>query len=215
MLDNYNIILFKNKVRYKIIKKYKNYKNAEKFYTKLISDNKDIFFEIKTENGSNIDFEVALLEKFSKNILPLFKTDPLGRNIPIKSDVNDLTIIKLDNFKLPEKIFHINSKTKIDFNNFSSKFLKGDELKMISKLNNKIVVQEQDKYNLFSLKTSNDADRFINEIQLFLVSKNKSNCLLIKDTDKTQKKYLYDILSQIGYDKKMLYRKATTHSKDK
>jgi hypothetical protein len=121
-----------------------------------------------------------LVEKFSKKQVPLFKTDPLGRNITIKSDDEDLTIIKLNDYKICEKIFHINTKKKIKPETFITKFLKGDELKMISKLNNKVIIQNEDEYNLFSLKNVADADRFLKELQLNLMSINKKNCLIIK-----------------------------------
>jgi hypothetical protein len=214
MLNNYTIILFKNKVRYKILKNYKTYKNAENFYNNKIKENESIFFGVETENGRPVHYEIALMEKFSKKQIPLFKTDPLGRNIPIKSDDNELTIIKLDDFKIPEKIFHIDSKTKIDSNLVISKFLRGDNLKMISKLNNKIIIQDEDIFNLFSLKNESDADRFLSELQNNLITKGKKNYLMVRDTDTSQKKYLYNLLEQNGYNKKMLYRKTTTHSKD-
>ena len=215
MIDNYTIILFKNKVRYKILKKYITYKNAEKFYESTLKKNKEIFFEVKIESDKPVSYELALVEKFSKKVIPLFKTDPLGRNIPIKSDDQELTIIKLNDFKIPEKLLHVDNKIKIDSEDVITKFLKGNELKMISKINNKIIIQEEDKFNLFELKNDSDAVRFIDNLQNKLLSSGKNNCLFVKDSDTAQKKYLYSILEGKGYDKKMLYRTTTTHSTGK
>jgi hypothetical protein len=211
MKDNYTIILFKNKVRYKIFKKFITFKKADKYYNGLLKINQDVFFGVETECAKPVEFELALVEKYSKKIVPLFKTDPLGRNIPVKSDNDEFTIIKLEPYKLPEKIFHIDSKLRMDCNDIVKKFLRGDGLKMISKLNNKIIIQDEDKFNLFSLKTDSDAVRFIDNLQNKLLSSGKNNCLFVKDTDISQKKYLYKILEEKGYNKKMLYRTTTTH----
>jgi hypothetical protein len=48
-----------------------------------------------------------------------------------------------------------------------------------------------------------------------MISKNQKNCLIVRDSSTEQKKYLYEVLSNVGFDKKMLYRKTTTHLKDK
>lgn len=214
MKDNYTIILFKNKVRYKIFKKYERFKKAEEFYKKLLKESEDNFFNVETEKNSPVSFELAIVEKNSKKIIPLFKVDSLGRNIKISSDNQDYTIIKIEPYKLSEKIFHIDSKKNFSPDEIITKFLKGDNLKMISKLNNKIVIQDDDKFNLFSLKNEPDALRFMDSLQSKLISLKKNNCLFVSDSDVSQKKYLYNLLEENGYNKKMLYRKTTTHSKD-
>ena len=38
--------------------------------------------------------------------------------------------------------------------------------------------------------------------------------MIVRDTDISQKKYLYEVLVNQGFDKKMLYRTSTTHLKD-
>jgi hypothetical protein len=67
---------------------------------------------------------------------------------------------------------------------------------------------------LFSLKSVYDAERFLNNLEKYMISNNKKNCLIVKDDSSPQKKYLYEVLSNLGYDKNMLYRKSTTHLKD-
>ena len=214
MKDNYTIILFKNKVRYKIFKKYITFKNANTYYNNLLKENQNVFFSVETEKNSPVTFELAIVEKNSKKLTPLFKVDSLGRNIKISSDNDEYTIIKLEPFKVPEKIFNIDTKKNFSPEEIISKFLRGDNLKMISKLNNKIVIQEEDKFNLFSLKDELDALRFLDSLQVKLITSGKNNCLFVADSDVSQKKYLYNLLEHKGYNKKMLYRKTTTHSKD-
>ena len=44
---------------------------------------------------------------------------------------------------------------------FIKTYLQKNKIKLISKLNNKVIVQVDDVFNLFSLKTDFDCDRFL------------------------------------------------------
>lgn len=97
---------------------------------------------------------------------------------------------------------------------FVKKFLNGSGLKLISKINNKIVLQNDDLIEIFSLKTSEDCERFSEILQDYLFSNNKTDCLLVKDVSKAQKKYLYELLEKKGINKSFLYRTSTTYFRE-
>jgi hypothetical protein len=215
MIDKYLIVLFKNKERYKIIKKYRTYNNAFQLFSKKIKESEQVIYNVQTENGRDVSYEIALIERTNNTQLPLFKTDELGRNITMKLDISDHIILKINEYRIPEKIYDLQKNKKIDANDFIDKEFKTDTLKLVSKLNNKIIVQNDDNYKLFSLKSSEDSNRFLDNLQKHMIDNGKKNCLIVKDTSKEQKKYLYEILSNLGFDKKMLYRNSTTHLKDK
>ena len=84
---------------------------------------------------------------------------------------------------------------------------------MISKLNNKIIIQNNEKIHLFSLKTEEDSNRLIDTLSEYMINQERIDCILIKDGSKEQKKYMYDLLSKNGYDKLILYRKFTTYKR--
>ena len=215
MNNNYTIILFKNKERYKIIKNYKTYKNALPFFNSKVKESNEVVFDVQTENGRDVSYEIALIEKTSEKLFPIYKTDEMGRNIPIELNDPNYAIIKIEKYNIPEKVFHINKKQKISSEKLITNFLRGDSLKLVSKLNNKIIIQDEDVYNLFSLKSIYDADRFLTNLEKYMIANHKNNCLIVKDSSREQKKYLYEILSNLGYNKDMLYRTSTTHLKDK
>jgi hypothetical protein len=215
MTNDYLIVLFKNKVRYKIIKDYKTYKNALNLFNQKLKENEDVLFDVKTENGRDVKYEIALIEKTSEKLFPVFRTDEMGRNISIELDDSDYSILKISEYKIPEKLFNVRDNEKIEMSKVISKYVKTDSLKLVSKLNNKIIIQDDDKFNLFSCKSIYDADRFLSELESHMINSGKRNCMIVKDTDKAQKKYLYEVLSNEGFDKKMLYRSSTTHLKDK
>jgi hypothetical protein len=215
MNNNYTIILFKNKERYKIIKNYKTYKNALPFFNSKVKESNDVVFDVQTENGRDVNYEISLIEKTSEKLFPIYRTDEMGRNIPVQLNDPNYAILKIEKYNIPEKVFHISKKQKISSEKLINTYLKGDSLKLVSKLNNKIIIQDEDIYNLFSLKSIYDADRFLINLEKYMISNNKSNCLIVKDSSREQKKYLYEILTNLGYNKSMLYRTSTTHLKDK
>jgi hypothetical protein len=72
------------------------------------------------------------------------------------------------------------------------------------------VVQEDNKVNLFSLKNENESRRFLNSLNDFFIDNSITNSIVVVETSKPQKKYLYTILEDLGIEKKLLYRTSTT-----
>jgi hypothetical protein len=215
MESNFLIVIFKNKQQYKIMKKYQKFSNVEHKFNSLINESNNVFFDIKTENGRKVKYELAILEKRTPNSDSVYITDELGRNIKVDLDNSEYNILKIAPYNFAEKLTNIDTKERIDASVFVKKYFKGAELKLISKLNNKIIFQENENIFLFSLKSSEDAERFLISLTSYLQESSYKNCLMVKDTDVAQKKYLYDMLAEKGYNKKMLYRVSTTHLRDK
>jgi hypothetical protein len=44
-----------------------------------------------------------------------------------------------------------------------------------------------------------------------LIDKGRGDSIIVIETSKPQKKYLYDILSEMGISKQSLYRRSTTY----
>lgn len=210
MVPKYYIVLFKNKNRQKIIKKFSNLKNAEKFYRKLIDESSEIIFEKKIESTKLCNFELALLQNKSGTFFDVYKTDELGRNIRVILEDDSYDFLKISNFKVPEKIFDTQKKEKIDVDFFIKNYLKGDGLKMISSLNNKIIVQIDTNLSLFTVKNIDEAKRFLDSISQYFYNIKRKDCMFIKDESTAQKKYLLKLLSEWGIDKKTLYQRFTT-----
>ena len=110
MNGDYIIVIFKNKQRYKIIKQYKTYKNALTLFKSMIDKNKEVVFDVQTENGKDVKYEIALLEKSSTKLIPMFITDEMGRNVKVDVDNPDYTITKIESYRIPEKIQNITTK---------------------------------------------------------------------------------------------------------
>ena len=208
---NYLIVLFKNKIKKKIINKFKTSKRANQFYNLLLDDSDEVIFDKKYENGFECSYEIAILEKTSGTRLPVFLKDEFGRNIKINLDDEDYIISKINKYQTEELILDYQTNTKINSSEFIKKYLSGSGLKLVSKLNNKIVVQSDDVFNLFTLKNDDDSSRFIDSISKNFLERKKMDCIFVKDYTTTQRKYLYNLLTEKGFSKQYLQRQTTTH----
>jgi hypothetical protein len=84
-------------------------------------------------------------------------------------------------------------------------------IKLVSKLNNKIIVQNEEFINLFTLKNESDAHRLIENLTERFVRLKRGDCMFVLDISSPQRKYLYTFLKEKGFNLDYLYRKETTY----
>ena len=210
-MENYIVVLFKDKKRKKIIKKFVTYGNAKKFYDNLLQKSEEVIFNVEYENGKQTKYELGLIELSPKQDFPVYLKDELGRNVKIKLDESNMVLISISPYRKEELIFDIQKNKKINVGDFLKTYLSNDGMKLVSILNNKILVQKDDKLWIFSLKSESDASRFLDDLGLYLIKKKRGDCLLCKDYSSSQRKYLFKLLKEKGIDIKKFYRKFTTH----
>jgi hypothetical protein len=207
---NYLVVIFKNKERKKIINKFKTKERANLFFDRLIDENRSVIFETKVENAKPCDYELSILEKKNDIFDKMFVRDDMGRQVLVDLDDPDYKIVKVVKYKIPEKIYDVDKKTKITMDVFIKNYLPKNSIKLISRLNNKVVLQNDNDVKLFSLKDENESKRFLDSLNEFLISQERIDCIIVSESSKAQKKYLYDILSEKGISKQSLYRRSTT-----
>ena len=208
---NYQIVLFKNKTKKKIIKKFKTHKRANSYFESLMEQSNAVIFDKKYENGAECRYELALLEKTSGTFLPIFLKDEFGRKIKVNLYDDYYTILKIIKFRIEELFLDYSKNEKIKFDNLLKTYLKEDGLKLISKLNNKIIIQNDDKFNLFTFKNDDDSLRFIDNVSEHFINEKRYDCMFVKDYTTSQRKYLYNLLEENGFPKHYLVRHSTTH----
>lgn len=208
-MSNYLIVLFKNKKKKKILKRYVKWKNANPMFTSLVKDNK-IPFEMQYENGEKCEFELALVSNKDKKQEKIYKTDELGRNIEVFMMDEGYVIKKIVDYKVEEKIYDWDVDDRITFHELINNYCDIDEIKTISTLHNKLVIQINANFYLFSLKTIDDANRLIDAIENFYREEGKSDAIFVRDTNTIHRKWMYDTLEKYGFDRKRLYKQHTT-----
>ncbi len=214
-MSKFLIVLFKNKLRKKIIKKFQTGKRAVEFFDNLISENKNVIFDREVENAEPCVYELSVLEKNSQRLLPTYMTDEFGRNVKVKLENPEYNIIKISPYKYPETIFDIERDKKITMDFFMSRYMPTTTVKVMSILHNKVILQNDDEVRLFSLKSESESERFISSLSHEYFKKKRGDCIFVTDTSSPQRKYLLQFLESKGFDKKILYRKYTTHPKSK
>jgi hypothetical protein len=207
---NYLVVLFKNKSKKKIINKFITLERAKNFFDKKIAKNNQIYFEKKIENATPCDFELCILKKKDNKFDSLYIKDDLGRQVKVELDDPEYNIMRVSKYRIEEKIHDVLKNEKISIETFFKKYILKKGIVLVSKLNNKVVVQNDDKVFLFSLKNEDESKRFLDVLSKFLIEKSSTNCIIVSESSKTQKKYLYEILNNLGIDKNILYRKTTT-----
>ena len=207
---NYLIVLFKNKVKKKIIKKFKTKKNAIDFYKNLMDESDNVVFNKSFENGNVSKYELAILSKINGNETTGFIKDELGRQIKIDLDYDGFSIMKINEFRIDEYFLDYHTKQKINTEQFIKKYLSPTGLKLVSKLNNKVIVQIDDNFKLFTFKTCYDSDKFIDDLSDKFKTEKRTDCLFVKDVSISQRKYLYELLESQGFPKSYLFRQSTT-----
>ena len=98
MSNNFLVVLFKNRKRKKIIKRYATEKQALSFFTKLIKGN-DVVFEKKIENAEQVDYELGILSKNQSFQPSLFITDDYGRNNPVNLENPEYVFLDIKKYK--------------------------------------------------------------------------------------------------------------------
>lgn len=210
-MENYLVVLFKNKKRKRIIKKFVTLSRAKSFFNKLMNESDEVIFDVVIENASDCKFELGLIEMATNQSAPVYITDEYGRNIRVMLEDDGMSILQIKPYREEELIFDVQKKKKITTKDLIKTYLKTDGLKMISVLNNKIVVQKDEDIKLFSLKNEKESSRFIDCLSSHFFKIKRGDCLFIKDYSSPQRKYLYSLLESNGFDKKVLYRKFTTY----
>lgn len=207
----YYIVLFKDRTKKKIIKKFSSSKNAEDFYSNMLKENQNVIFEKRFDSGKPVQYDLGLLTDEKSTSNQIYVQDDIGRNIKVKFEDSSFTAIKINYYKVEEQLFDIENDKKITILDFISLLKNNDTLKVISPLNNKVVYQNDDNFKLFSLKSEEECLRFIDSLSTHIYSQGRKDCMFVTDTSTPQKKYLINLLSEKGFDKKMLYRKYTTY----
>lgn len=212
-MSNYLVVLFKNRKRKRIIKKFVTLSRAKEFYLSELDKSKEIIFDVLVENGKECKFELGLVENKVNQSAPVYMTDEFGRQVKVKLEEDGMSLLQISPFKEEELIYDVQNKLKITSQELIKKYFKGDGLKMMSVLNNKAILQKDEEIYLFSLKNESECSRFVDSMSKHFYKIKRGDCLFIKDYSSAQRKYLYELLESNGFDKKVLYRKFTTYPK--
>jgi hypothetical protein len=214
-MENYLVVLFKNKTKKRIIKKFITINKAQTFFKNLIKKCDNVIFSKEYESGYPCNFEVGIIGKTTSQNEPVYMKDQFGRNVKVKLENDGMSLISIAPYRKEEKLFDIQKNKKIDTQTLIKDYISLEGVKMISTLHNKIIIQINEKVFLFSLKNESESNRFVDCLTSYFFKIKRGDCIFVKDYSSAQRKYLFDVLEKNGVDKKILYRKFTTYPRSK
>jgi hypothetical protein len=208
--NKYKIILFKNGERLKSFFSSNNEKSIQTKYNQLIHEKKPKFV-IEFISRKKVRFELGIVTteggRFSGDTI--FVKDSVGRTKKVSLGDSIYNITKLLPYWKEEFIYSHESKNKISFVELMDEHIQIGDFKQVFTLNNKLIIQNEDNFKLFSLKTVSDASRLIDIIEFDVLDSGRTDCLFVRDRDTVQRKQLYTLLEGVGFDRVMLRKQYT------
>jgi len=142
---NYIVVLFKNRTKQKVLKKFKTLERVNQYFKKLEIKSHKVVFEKQYENGLKCDFQLGLLKFGKGGVSSLYMQDYLGRNVKIQFEDPDYVLLKMVEYRVEELIFDVDKKKRISVDQFVKQYLDKSGMKMVSKINNKVILQYEAK----------------------------------------------------------------------
>jgi len=139
--------------------------------------------------------------------------DDLGRNLTAILDNESYIFLDIRKYKIEEKIFDWQKQKRITYNQFIKDYFFDFNLKSVFTLNNKICVQVNEDVSVFSLKDDSESKRLLSVLEDTFIEQSRNDCIFVSDVSSAQRKWIYNIMSSKGFNKKRLYRTKTTFSK--
>lgn len=185
-----------------------NYRNINRKYKQILKKS-NVIFPIKLNRKKECITELALVCQGSCEDKTIQRRDDLGRLETVSSDNPEFSILDICEFDVEEKVYDHKRKKRRYIQDIVEEYVPSQNIVQIFKLNNKIVIQNNDQYFLFSLKNINEASRLLESLKVYFKSINKFNCLFSKDLSTIHRKDTYNILEKSGFDRKLLYKHYT------
>tara|TARA_R110001592_G_scaffold349231_5_gene644076 strand:- start:2973 stop:3599 length:627 start_codon:yes stop_codon:yes gene_type:complete len=207
MLKKYKIILLKNGTPKKTLFSSNVKRTTHNKFLKFISSKKPLFSR-KYVKRKFCQFELGIFSKESDGV-EIYRKDRLGRNILVNYDILNYHLIGLSDYWVEELIYDHKLSSRISLDFLIESYLPKKNFKQIFSLNNKLVIQDDYNFNVFSLKTVDDCTRLLSTIKNIFIGLGRVDSLFVPDSSTVQRKQLYDLLEKYGFNRKFLYKQYT------
>jgi hypothetical protein len=205
--NKYKIVLFRNGERVKCFFSSNRLDSVQDKYNELISEKKPKFI-VEYLSRKKVRFELGIVttEVVGGDI---YLKDDMGRTKTVGVSGDEYNMLKLIPYWREEFIYNHQTQSKVSYCEVIDTYLPVDGFKQVFTINNKLVIQNDNEFKMFSLKTVSDAARLIDLIEFDLLDEIRVDCLFVRDTNTVQRKQLYTLLESAGYDRAFLRKQYT------
>lgn len=205
--NKYKIVLFRNGERVKCFFSSNRLDSVQGKYNELISEKKPKFI-VEYLSRKKVRFELGIVttEDVGNDI---YLKDDIGRTKAVGVSGDEYNMLKLIPYWREEFIYNHQTQSKVSYCEVIDTYLPTDGFKQVFTINNKLVIQNDNEFKMFSLKTVSDAARLIDLIEFDLLDEIRVDCLFVRDTNTVQRKQLYTLLESAGYNRAFLRKQYT------
>ena len=205
--NKYKIVLFRNGERVKCFFSSNRLDSVQNKYNELISEKKPKFI-VEYLSRKKVRFELGIVttEDVGDDV---YLKDDMGRTKTVGVSGDEYSMLKLIPYWREEFIYNHQTQSKVSYCEVIDTYLPKDGFKQVFTINNKLVIQNDNEFKMFSLKTVSDAARLIDLIEFDLLDEIRVDCLFVRDTNTVQRKQLYTLLESAGYDRAFLRKQYT------
>tara|TARA_Y100001963_G_C6607572_1_gene365511 strand:- start:72 stop:707 length:636 start_codon:yes stop_codon:yes gene_type:complete len=205
--NKYKIVLFRNGEKVKCFFSSNRLDSVQDKYNELISEKKPKFI-VEYLSRKKVRFELGIVTTQDVDE-DIYLKDDIGRTKTVEVSGDNYNMLKLIPYWREEFIYNHQTQSKVSYCEVIDTYLPVDDFKQVFTINNKLVIQNDDEFKMFSLKTVSDAARLIDLIEFDLLDDGRLDCLFVRDTNTTQRKQLYTMLESAGYDRAFLRKQYT------
>lgn len=207
MLKKYKIILIKNSVPKKTLFTSNVKRTTFNKFHKFINTKKPLFTR-KYVKRKFCKFEIAIFSKESTN-QRIYRKDSLGRSLEVSIPLPGYHLIELLPYWVEELVYDHHKKSRVPLEDVIRDYLPKKDFKQVFTLNNKLIIQNDDEFKIFSLKNISDCSRLLEKINKIFIDLGRTDCLFVPDFSTAQRKQLYKLLEDYGLSRKFLYKQYT------
>lgn len=224
----YKVIITKNRKKIQTLHRGRTLEYADKKFNKFYQRSRNVLFPKKYNNNNVLTiskFEILLIERRDKEqkIKNRIVRDDLGRLVEEKILNNNWVIRKKRKYDFEETFMVIGYDNRLSAKEIIKNLLmvgvkdKGDYIKQIVTLFNKVLFYNKDGIKMVVCKCVDDANKLYNLLEDFTEANNLTHkFLFFGEVHDQNRSKVYDELVKItGWKRHKLYRKSTRPNKPK
>jgi len=211
----YRIIITSNGKKKKMIHKSNHLSSIKQKYFSLKDKNKVLFARHNSAylKLKPIKYEIILMKKWEVNDIPFIDRDEIGRTQEVHDINKKWTILYKDRYEYEEKFTVFGHKKRLTcIEIIKDVLLKKQKTIMVKQVNyieNKLLIHQDNDFDIILCKCPSDAQRLFNTLHKFSESNNLPSIMFTGKVELGKTDTYKMIVEKTGWKKNKVYRKVT------